>query len=192
MSPGGVVGNMPVDAMRPPHGLKPRYDLGVDWAQVITAVIVVMVLVAAAYALWRWWQWRKARAALAAKNIGDAAGNGGPGRVHELLARLCELTPAEPFDARAREEFYWRIGIDFRTAVEWRTGIGATSRTIRELRDPLRKKLPLPSRETDEAIALLEESEGIKFAGVPASAADAVAARDLTVRLIRRLFPGGA
>jgi hypothetical protein len=182
---------MPVDAMQPPHGLKPRYDLGVDWVQVITVVVVLVASAAAAYALWRWWQWRKARAALAAKNIGDATGNGGPGRVHELLARLRDLTPAEPFDARAREEFYWRIGIAFRTAVEWRTGIGATSRTIRELRDPLRKKLPLPSRETDEAIALLEESEGIKFAGVPASAADALAARDVTVKLIQRLFPGG-
>jgi len=69
--------------------------------------------------------------------------------------------------------------------------MGAGSLPVRELREPLRKKLPLPSQETAEAIELLERGEGIKFAGVPVTPADAVAARDLTAKLIGRLFPGG-
>ena len=177
--------------MQPPHGLKPRYDLGIDWERLLTQVgiafVVLAVVIAMAVAAWRWWKKRKANA----RRAGDPVVASGPGRVQELLTRVRELTPGEPFDAREREEFYWRLGLALRTAVEWRTGIGATSLTVRELREPLRKKLPLPSQETAEAIALLERGEGIKFAGVPVTPADAVAARDLTAKLIGRLFPGG-
>lgn len=176
-----------MNGVAPPHGLKPRYDLGVDWGAIVALLLVIAFMAFVAWWVWKWWQRRqaagKSRAPVPEVPVGS--------RVQDLLASLRAMTPADPFDARAREEFYWRLGLAFRTAVEWRTGIGATSLTIRELRDPLRKKLPLPSQETSEALDFLEKSEGIKFAGVPVTPADAVAARDATMRLIKRLFPGG-
>ncbi len=174
-------------AMAPPHGLKPRYELGVDWMQVAIIAGIVILLAGAAWAIWKWWQRRKAMR-LAQQAGGNVAA--GPGRVAGLVAGLRDLKVAEPFDARAREEFYWRVGIAFRTAVEWRTGIPATALTLRELRDPLRKKLPLPSRETAQALEILDRSEGIKFAEAPATVEEAKLACDLTVKLITKLFPG--
>ena len=183
MSPGQM--NPP--ALSLPHGLKPRYELGVDWMQVAVIAGAVILCAVAAWVIWKWWQRRQA-ARLA--ELAAGAGDAGPGRVAGIFETLRGLKPAEPFDTRAREEFYWRLGLAFRTAVEWRTGISATSQTIRELREPLRKRLPLPGKETAMALELLERSEGIKFAGDLATPSEALAARDATVKLIAKLFPG--
>ncbi len=173
--------------LSPPHGLKPRYELGVDWMQVAVIAGGMILFALVVWRMWKWWQRRRAeRLAQLATSTADA----GPGRVAGLFETLRGMTPAEPFDTRAREEFYWRLGLAFRTAVEWRTGISATSQTIRELREPLRKRLPLPGKETAMALELLERSEGIKFAGDLATPSEAMAARDVTVKLIEKLFPG--
>lgn len=173
--------------MNPPHGLRPRYELGVDWMQVAFYAGAATLLAVAAWITWKWWRRRQGErlARLAAGAV-----EAGPGRVAGLFESVRGLTPGDPFDARAREEFYWRLGLAFRTAVEWRTGITATSQTIRELREPLRKRLPLPGKETSMALELLERSEGIKFAGDLATPSEALAARDTTVKLIAKLFPG--
>lgn len=173
--------------LTPPHGLKPRFELGVDWAQVAIWAAVLLLISAALWALWRWLKRRQQNAKKPA-----ASEPAGPGRVAQLVDHVRGLQIADPFDARAREDFYFELGIAFRTAVEWRTGIGATSLTLRELREPLRKKLPLPGQEVSAAVELLERSEGIKFAAEPATPAEALSARDTTLRLIGKLFPGEA
>ncbi|MEY4630347.1 MAG: hypothetical protein RIQ81_467 [Pseudomonadota bacterium] len=167
----------------PPHGLKPRFELGIDWFQVAIWAAVVVAVLAVAWALWRRWRARPQPLQVTPQPTG-------PGRVSVLADRVRALQVADPFDARAREDFYFELGIAFRTAIEWRTGIGATSLTLRELREPLQKKLPLPRDEVSAAMTLLERSEGIKFAGAPATPTEATAARDATLRLISRLFPG--
>jgi hypothetical protein len=171
--------------LAPPHGLKPRFELGVDWAQVAMWALALILISAAVWALWKWWRKRQQ-----AVKTTDAPVSSGPGRLAVLVDHVRRLEITEPFDARAREDFYFELGIAFRTAVEWRTGIGATTLTLRELREPLRKKLPLPGHDVTAAVDLLERSEGIKFAAEPATPAEALLARDTTLRLIGKLFPG--
>jgi hypothetical protein len=172
--------------LMPPNGLKPRFELGLDWMQVAIWSLVAVLVAAAAWAFWRWWKKRRKDA----KSSDAAAPSSAPGRVAILADRLRGLQITDPFDARAREDFYFELGIAFRTAVEWRTGINATTQTLRELREPLRKKLPLPGQEVAAAVDLLERSESIKFAAEPATPAEAMVARDTTLRLIGKLFPG--
>lgn len=175
--------------LRPPHGLKPRVEVPIDWYQV--ALVAGTLLVAVLLIWWGWRYWRRQ----SKKQVASTSEPSGPGRVALLVSELRAMElPSSPeaFDQRTREEFYWRLGVAFRTAVEWRTGIGATAQTLNELRDPLRLKLPLPRRETDEALQLLEDSEFIKFAGTVVSTEAAEAARQKTIRLIGKLFPGEA
>lgn len=183
MTQGGVIQNPPM----PPHGLKPRVAVPVDWVHIGLIVAGLLLL-----GLLLWWGWRIWRKRSSVQEP-DALPVAGQGRISGLISELRAISlpqSAEPFSDEMREDFYWRLSLAFRTAIEWRTGIAATTQTIAELRGPLAAKLPLPRREATEALQFLEAAEFIKFANKPATVEEAESARATVIRLIGKLFPG--
>lgn len=106
-----------------------------------------------------------------------------------LLSDLKKVIPVEPFAKQSQVEYYYRLSLLLRQAIEYRTQVRATDLTFQELKVPLDKKLPF---KTDDRLALinfLEKADYIKFAESEASLDEAQESRDQVKVWVKRLRP---
>ena len=153
----------PVEGL--PHdirGLIPYQPTVLDrWPWILGAILLLALLIFAGL------YWRKFRARKAVEPPVDA---------WDLLEqRLARLVPGEPFTDSIRVAFFYELSLGLREAIERRTGVRATDMTLDELREPLRRKLPLSAGETEELLAFLQRADLVKFAEVAATADEALA-----------------
>ncbi len=106
-----------------------------------------------------------------------------------LTQRLRQLKIEGPFGAEAQEEFFYRLSLLVREGIELRTEIPATDRTFKELREPLRKRLPLATKDVEAVLAFLERADMIKFAGAPSGVEEAQASLDQAGAWLGELKP---
>jgi hypothetical protein len=164
------VNSSPVDGLpHDIHGLLPYQPTLLDrwpWFLAAGAALVALALLGV------WWRRRKGKVH-PAKQVDpwDA-----------LDERLLALLPPDPFVGRARETYFYELSLALREAIERRTELRATDMTSSELREPLRRKLPLPSAEIDSVLAFLQRADLVKFAEAEASRDEALDA----VQRVRR------
>ena len=107
-----------------------------------------------------------------------------------LLGRLLAMNiPAEFEPGKVQEDHFFALSILLREAIEMRTGIPATDMTYQELKEPLRKRLPLTPQETEAVLAFLERADLIKFASVPSDRSEAEEFRSLLATWMASLKP---
>ena len=106
-----------------------------------------------------------------------------------LFAKLQSLVVTHPFSAPAAVEYYFQLSLLLREAIERRTAVPATDRTLHELRAPLRKKLPLATDQIEAVLAFLERSDMVKFAGFTATPEEAAAAKERVCAWVSGLKP---
>lgn len=107
----------------------------------------------------------------------------------ELAQRVKALAPTEPFVGRAAEDYFYQLSLLLREGIESRTKLNATDMTLQELREPLRKKLPLASGEIERVVVFLGRADEVKFAGAPSSLGEAADARRSVSDWIAKLKP---
>lgn len=106
-----------------------------------------------------------------------------------LTHRFRQLTVPVPFGTRAQEDYFYALSLLVREGIELRTEIPATDRTLKELRDPLRKKLPLAPKDVEAVLQFLERADLVKFAGAPSDQAEAEACHAAAGRWLASLKP---
>jgi hypothetical protein len=106
-----------------------------------------------------------------------------------LAARAQALEPRAPFARAEQEEFFFHLSMILREGIELRTGIRATDLTYQELREPVRRKLPLPAADVDDVLAFCERADLVKFAAAETGRAEADEARGRVVQWLERLKP---
>lgn len=158
------------------HGLLPYQPTLLDhwpWFLAGGAALMALALLAA------WWRRRKAEVP--------------PGKPIDpwdaLDERLAALLPSDPFVGRARETYFFELSLALREAIERRTELRATDMTWSELREPLRRKLPLPSADVDAVLAFLQRADLVKFAEAEASRDEAIDAMQRVRRWAAALRP---
>lgn len=78
---------------------------------------------------------------------------------------LREMLPPQPFDNReVQEEYFFQLSMKLREAIELRTEVPATDKTLRELKRPLLDRSPLPRQTTESMLGFLSRADMIKFA----------------------------
>lgn len=138
----------------------------------------VLILIAAAALVYFW---RKRRPKTAPVVIIDPW--------EQIFNKLAGLSMASPFVGAALVEFFYQLSLLLREAIEQRTGIGATDKTLNELRGPLRKQLPLGPEQIEAILTFLERSDMVKFAGFTATADEAQRAKEQVAAWARALKP---
>lgn len=106
-----------------------------------------------------------------------------------LQHRFAQLGVVEPFVKKAQGDFFYQLSLLVREGIELRTAIPATDRTLKELKDPLRKKLPLATPDVQAVLSFLERADMVKFAEAPSTADEAKACLDDARRWLRDLKP---
>ena len=84
--------------------------------------------------------------------------------LQRVRQEIASLIPADFFDRKAQEDYYYQLNIKFRYFIELMYQLPATDRTFFELRQLLRKKLTLDESIVATMICFFEKSEYIKFA----------------------------
>jgi hypothetical protein len=107
----------------------------------------------------------------------------------DLKNRLRALRPGLPFGRKEQEEFFFQVSLLLREAIELRTKIRATDLTCQELKEPLRRKLPMAQTDIDGILAFLERADMIKFAEAPSDRAEADTAAGQVAAWARELTP---
>lgn len=86
-----------------------------------------------------------------------------------LRDELRALAPTSPFDRQRQTDFYFHLSHAVRLVIERRTSLRATDMTTRELREPLNRKVPLPSESLSRMQSFFERADLVKFADVEAT-----------------------
>lgn len=162
----------PLSSPQAPAGILPPlphdiYDaLPVHWPWWVWGLIVLVVVLTIPLAIYLMRKWREHRARV--KPVG-------PVDPWETLAARLKgmLAPMDFPVGRPQEDHYYAMSLLLREAIEMRTKIPATDLTLQELRDPLRKKLPLETSEVEAVLNFLERADLVKFAGRPSDRPEA-------------------
>lgn len=149
------------------------------WSYAVLALASLALAVAAVW-LYRWWKTRRPAAKTKA----------GASPWETLRARLQAMTVPSDFpEGRCQEEYFYGLSLLLREAIELRTRIPATDRTFQELRDPLRKKLPLATLEVQAVLAFLERADLVKFASAASTKPEAAACQLQVSAWVQKLEP---
>ena len=152
------------------------------WEYALWGLLVAAVLALVGFGGWYFYRKWRARRDLAITNEDP----------WEIFGRrLTALRPPMPFSGSEQEEFFFQLSLLVREVIELRTKVPATDRTYQELREPLRRKLPLSTEEVEAVLAFLERADLVKFAGAPSSVAEAEAALSRVGRWLQKLRPRG-
>lgn len=82
-----------------------------------------------------------------------------------LKRELEDLAVPEPFVGIRSVQFFFDLNMLFRKFIELGLLIPATDLTLKELKEPLRRKSKFSRKMTEDCIAFLERCDHIKFAG---------------------------
>ena len=170
-SPGPTSGGLPHD-IRP---LLPYVPTWRDYAPWLLAALLALVVLALVYRTWK-----KTRKPPPPVVVDPWA---------ELQRDVRAVRIEAPFGPPAQRECFYRLSLLLREAIERRTGIRATDSTLAEMRQPVRKKMPLPNFEIEEILVFLERSDLVKFADHPAAMDEAIAAQNRVAVWCDRLRP---
>jgi hypothetical protein len=107
----------------------------------------------------------------------------------DLKGRLGRLRPQLPFGRKEQEDFFFQLSLMLREAIELRTRIRATDLTSDELKEPLRRRLPLPPAGIQAVLAFLERADLVKFAEAPSDRGEAEEALGQVGAWVRELTP---
>ena len=124
--------------------------------------LLVALLAAAVIGLLAWWMRRR-------RQPGPAVPEVDP--VTALMRSLDTFEPESPFDG---PHYFYELGLLFRRIMELTTKVRATDCTVKELREPVQKLLPVSRADRSEMIRFFERADLIKFADAPTSQSEAV------------------
>jgi hypothetical protein len=178
MAGGGSGAKVVVDL---PHDIRGVVADPTPW-WVHALVLLAVVALAAALALVGRKVWRRWRDGRKAKTVGVD-----PWDV--LLGEIKAMTPPDPLTREQAEEYYFALSLKLRQAIERRTSVAATDMTTGELRDLLRRRLPLSPTDVKEVVDFLERADVVKFAAVPSDTVEAEAWKARALRWAESLRP---
>lgn len=138
-----------------PHELKGlwRYEYSSPNWWMLLAIALFCALVA--YGLYAYWK-KKRQVVPKTKIIEDP--------LLVAFRTLKNMSVPQPFEGKTQQLYFFELSLKFRELIELSSGIRATDLTSKELREPLREKLPLSRTITEDMIRFFDRSEMIKFA----------------------------
>lgn len=151
------------------------------WSFVILALLVIAAVVLAIW-LYRKWKGRKPTPAQSTQIDPWAS-------LHGRVGGMVVPTNFEP--GRPQEDYFYGLSLLLREGVELRTRVPATDLTLQELKEPMRKKLPLATPEVNAVLEFLERADMIKFASAPSDRAEAEKFRGIVAGWLKKLEPRG-
>jgi hypothetical protein len=163
-----------------PHGIRglAEYPLMVipGWLALLLATLFTGAVI---WGLWYWWKKTHPKVVIEKK-------------VHpldRLREEIAQLRPPEPFIDKVQEDYFYNLSMALRRFIEELLKIPATDRTLKELREPLRLRLPLSRERVAEVLAFLERADMIKFAKAVTSLEEARRCHDDVKLWIAYLMP---
>lgn len=162
-----------------PHDIRGLIPYVTPWWVYLIYVGAALLLAGLAFAAWRYWKHREKKVVVIP-----------PRDPWDVLAeRAGFLLPKPPFEGKAQEDYYFELSMLLREAIELRTKIRATDLTFQELREPVRKKLPLPTNDVESVLQFCEHADQVKFAAKPSGIGEAESARQQVESWVRALRP---
>jgi hypothetical protein len=103
--------------------------------------------------------------------------------------KVSSMVPEEPFAEKVQEDYFYELSLTLREFVEELLKIPATDRTLKELRDPLRRSLPLAAERISDLLQFLDRADMVKFAKAPATIQEARRCHDDVKLWIAHMMP---
>ena len=159
-STGSAIQLAPAAAL--PHEIHGLTLASWPWSTLLVGVLLGLLFCAGLVVLVRWWQRRPRQDP--PSPVGD------PWEV--LLKRLKAVNiptcgAQGEIGASQAEELYFHLSTLLRAGIELRLDLPATDRTLPELKEELRNRLPLAPDQVEQVLRFLERADMIKFAEAP-------------------------